>query len=73
MLLVKSLDTIYHVGNLAVDREARGDDGQLTGRAAELDDLADRLWRAARRGKVILYQRRHPQGWEYHSVPVRGA
>lgn len=66
------IDTIYHVGHLAVDRDIR-DGRELTDEASKLDELASKLWRAAQAGKMILYQRRCMHGFEYHSRPIRGA
>lgn len=60
-----SRDIIYHVGHLAIDRELEGNDA-LHARATELYD-------AARRGAVILYQRRCYAGFEYHARFIRGA
>ena len=57
------MDYIYHVGNLAVDRVYDGD----------LDTRATRLERAAKDGKVVLYQTRCYVGFQYHCRPVRGA
>ena len=74
------LDYIYHRGHLAVDRERRrlpyGNQpgpGPLTTEAEALGDKAEALYRSARRGKMILYQQRCPEGFEYHCRAVRGA
>lgn len=62
-----TLDTIYHVGHLAVDREADSENGVL------LDKKASRLWSAAKQGEVHLYQRRCFLGFEYHCRAVKEA
>ncbi len=57
------LDIIYHVGHLASDRE----------RNLDLDLLASKMMANAELGRVLLYQRRSADGFEYHCRPVRGA
>lgn len=57
------IDTVYHVGHLAIDREKDPD----------LDSRASKMMANALDGKVTLYQRRVPEGFEYHCRAVRGA
>jgi len=58
------IDTIYHTGFLAVDREH---DNRLDQRAMLMLDLAEK-------GKMTLYQRRIASYWyEYHCRPIKGA
>lgn len=70
---MKALDYIYHTGHLAVDRDERDAGGTLTGRASQVDDTAERLWRSYLAGKVVLYQVRRGEVFEYHCRAVRGA
>ena len=73
------LDFIYHVGYLAFDREVRHLNyhtstlGPLTETADAAHEKAEHMWLQAMRGKVELYQRRCPSGFEYHARAIRGA
>lgn len=78
-----TLDYIYHVGHLAVDRNERIGRlvglrlnpclGPLTEMAEKLEERAAALHLAARKGKVHLFQRRVPDGFEYHCRAIKGA
>ena len=68
-----TIDVVYHVGYLDIDRDARDDEGYLTDAADALHERALKMLRAAELGKVILYQRRCEHGFEYHARAVKGA
>jgi hypothetical protein len=57
------MDIIYYVGHLAIDRE----------KSDELNKKAIRMQQAVEAGKVVLYQKRCLQGFEYHCCPIKGA
>ena len=65
------IDTVYHVGHLAQDRG--GDTPTLTKTAAEraVDRKARLAMMAQVRGEAELYQRRCPEGFEYHCRLLR--
>ena len=68
-----TIDVVYHVGHLAVDRDAAGINGRRSAEADDLNTLAYKMQRSAEHGKVILYQRRVDDKFEYHARAVKGA
>ena len=73
------IDTIYHVGHLAFDRDIREPPepghtvGLRTKEADELHERALRMLQSSDMGKVFLYQKRCLHGFEYHCRMIRGA
>ena len=67
------IDVVYHVGHLAVDRDVLDAYGRRSADADALTVVAWKMMAAAERGKVILYQRRVGDKFEYHARAVKGA